>query len=311
MNQESKRYDYTMEYLPYMTCFQTGFLPFLLEHNISANVLFLLGWNFKMMNSDKLYDSLISYHPIDIKDFFAQYMNVIMNETMCKDIIDWNDYLKENQSVVVNIDGFDCPWAKTYQKLHIPHFFYINESNIHNGTLICKDFYVDSNNEYEINLDYLKARAIKCYYLKIGTQEQRNIQDKLLGLLLQGYLEIDIKNEFKKFADAILLCENHIDLFESSDVNVCNIIVKLHEYMGIRKGIAYYFKEVKKNDIDEQLATLFMNLGNKWNCLKVIMIKQFFKEHFDKETLQKIYTRIIELGELEDDMYKLISTIRK
>lgn len=300
---------FSEEYIENMTCFQTAFVPICVENDLNPLLMSLWGWSFRYEDTEKIYDGLKIDYSIEPNLFFEKYMNLQIEDVVRKnevlDII--VKHLKEKHArIVMGIDAFYCPWVHSFLRFHVDHFFMIKSVDLVNKKFICIDWFVDKNKEFEFNIsdaiDKMKA-------IKIVTIGQEGENEDALAELGRGYKNPEcIEEDYNNFAKRLKMIGSFEDLFESDDMNCCNIFVFLKNCRDYRFCICEYLKQQEGAEFEEIISG-FQQLTNLWNQLKFSMIRLFMRKILKEKTINNISKLIMEIGKNEKSMYYKIKQI--
>lgn len=300
-----ERIELDTEVLSNMTCFQTAFLPICIENNIDPLIMSLWGWNFLYVSGEKIFDNFFSKYSTDPNSFFLKYMGLeivdIKDNSDFINIIDTR--IKCGDWIICGIDAFYCPWDYSYLKMHIDHFFLAKKVDFERKKLKCIDWFVDKEKEFEISFDEIIGRVEVVKIVKLVEMPEKN---NALKELLKGYEnEESIIRYFNYFAQDILNVERYEELFENSDIKLCNLLIELRKNRDYRVCIYKYLRKISNPEINEFIAT-FGELCEKWEKLLFAFIKVFLRKTINDKTKRNIADMIVAIGSVEKYLYSNI-----
>lgn len=241
--------------------------------------LYFTCWPFCYMKSkDTDIGSKIEYYnPKRMNQILQNYIgfDVQFYECSCEEGLDYiRRAIEESKSVVIGMDSYYCWWNIAFQNKHIRHFFIVEQIDVENSQLICSDPFFSSDAEYKLAMDCFDK----------GFQNVRIVENRKLykemslyeicGMLLNGSNELNAV-----FQDFIIDIQNVNDfnkMFDSSQVETCTLIRRIRETSEGRYGIAYILKkhdEISEEKIFNRAADCFLELGEMWKNLNMILMK--------------------------------------
>ncbi|MCL2050380.1 MAG: hypothetical protein FWG91_01415 [Lachnospiraceae bacterium] len=115
-------------------------------------------------------------------------------------------YLKVYNPVILEVDGYDCYWRDTFQKIHRSHYILLVKFDIESASLSCIDTF-PTKEGVTIKLDFAMQRAKRFIYVSADENEIVKLESK-------NYLVPSTERYMQK--DGIGTFFDHMDLFINS-----------------------------------------------------------------------------------------------
>ena len=302
------------EMLDCMNCFQTAYAPLCIQNGVDPSIMFLWGWSFNYKeNGESVFNNFGVNYSMDTIQFLKVYAGLESVEII--NDLNLNDYskiikgnLEQQRGIVIGIDAFYCNWNLAYKRMHIDH--YVNVIGVKlNGKLICKDWYENTEELYELNIeDFVGIYSIR----SISFGEVANNRE-VLEELKKAYIDKNnIFMNFEKFIKGIKSVEGINKLFEDNNPKLCRLLIYAREYKCYRKGIYCYldmrFIQNGENNNCERLKDCFQKLERMWGKLISILIKICISKKLD-ENREKLISIIKEIEAQEIDTWKVCNEV--
>lgn len=277
--------------LMYSTCWCFEYYPDLV--NTQKTVKLAPSIHFDVGKSAD-YNLLRQYHGIDIK------LNSDNPEIMVKRII---KELNINRPVILDIDGFWCPWLHTYQKGHVDHGVLLTEWSVETQTFTCVDSFYGQNN-VSLTFDQMILGAINCYTYTIKPKSKSLPVEDWIRRMTTSFETSLALNALKCFRQDI---EERFDFaYEARGEPVyekSTFYIRIDRYRRSRKKLATVLEYLSENGGGILLAALVteaINLFKSWDTMHKLFLKVFLSKRYStpKDLFLEEITKIINLEEL-------------
>jgi hypothetical protein len=196
--------------------------------------------------------------------------------------------------IILEIDGHDCPWRNTFQKIHRLHYILLLKYDTHANTFSCIDTF-PTNNDLTISLDFMLKRAKR--FIVLLTDDK-----KVIRLKHKDYFLTTIERYSNK--DVIGSYFDHLNLFIESFGNTIDLqketkgldaiemihvplIWKLKNYVWSFSQYQYLLEYINEKDFGE-LKNILQKIINCWEIVISILAMKIIR----KDTL--VYTEKIQ-----------------
>ena len=230
----------------------------------------------------------------DLEDLFEKYCGITTEKLEFSDfhnfISQTENELSNDRPIGIAVNTFWCPWNKDYQLVERYHMMLI--VGLRKDGVLC----IDSYNNLEINvMPYSLLENSICGAWKYGLQPIIEIDD-IGGFLIESMQRAqNSPNEIRLFAKAIysLNIKQEYSVYNPNIYSTLWDVLlnrKLDLISGSRNMFSLYLKYMSEKDGYNFLASyvpLFIELSNKWNKVKMILLKCYLTEFrlIDREKL--------------------------
>lgn len=219
--------------------------------------------------------------------------------------------LMDGNYVIVNMNIYWCPWVYYYKKAHLSHLLVLIGVEP-NKKFLCLDPSFSSKIEflsYENLLRGYKSHMVPS--IKYENSEKFDNLDEILHKSVSKVLKFNFIEGISFFAKEYLT--NFSFSKETENMNISPLSISIIGNMIPIKGgrIAYaeflQYISIKKqcNELNEIQRKLFES-AEKWDMIKDILIKAYYKEYNNKMH-RKVYNTIIEIYETEKETANLLT----
>ncbi|MGL5381783.1 BtrH N-terminal domain-containing protein [Clostridium sp.] len=288
-------------------------------NNIDFRLMFQDSWNFRYDFDN--YIDVIGGNLNCNNNYWhnlQKYCNVTINSHKYinkeESIKIFNNYILENQPVIIHYDTFWCPWLPDYQTIHAYHTSVVYD--IEKENISCLDL-IPYNKQANIPIDIL-GKGIYSY-------EIIDKKDIIFNVSYEEFIKEQYnkatENEYEYFENMIRygeLIKSELDINKEKETNKIELMYKVKFLNDLRsiavcKGsyllsIEYILENNYKNNLNE-FKKVMRSISNEWINLWTVSFKYFLSNKYNLNLKQYIGEKIIELILFEREcIEKLVET---
>lgn len=291
-----------------ISCFNQAFGYVLEQYGYSSKKLFSLCWgiNYDMgiLKNDRRLQ--IHYSESIEKCFFESYgieCVKIQGEPSFGKVI--QDALDKEKWVIVNTDAYSCPWSPSYQSFHINHYFNLLRCNGNLYTIIDR---FHTKEEFVKEVDLINNLVNQIYVVGNKCGDEKFNSNKIMENIDRSYKSekqlIQIYDRFKVGIGELLQNHNFIKL--SPDHS--QTIVTMKFIATNRYGLNELIKNLNIEKAEE-IAQLLRTSTNKWDTLRMILIKYILNRNVTEKTTRQVCEILNEILNIEMEIYLKNKTV--
>jgi len=217
--------------------------------------------------------------------------------------------IKNDNPVVLWLDGYYVPWTNVYQKLHMKHFIIVIDYKSDDEISVVDPYWNGKVNVFNKKFFYLsKAKCITTSLEKeVEIDPERLVGDAVKNTLREENNAFDCMREFAKEVEDKFDLHKELEGFEVLIYN-CPLFMQLAEVFFRRKNYAkmlHYLANNYDNQFFESWGKEMDEIGAKWQVTREILVS-IAK---GKESIDCVPTFVQNVMELADKEEKLAKSI--
>ncbi len=293
-----------------ISCFQEALKQVCEKYGKEFQIFFAGEWGFFISEEESktIGDRINFYEKYRMNEFIERHMGFKVH--FCKNVEVIPQLFKESMSdgnaVMVGMDAYGCPWNPAYKKVHMPHFFLLENWDSQSKKMECRDTFYSSES-YFLNYDDLKPYFNDARIFRNVRNIKKLEMKALKEILVQNYKKAKERPKyyFQIFAECI---SNFTDIDEifPSDVEVENQLLfqKLRGFATVRYGLGDLIMQYSPEDYN--YVEEFKALGQLWEQLRMMLLKVCLRQKMPMEKREQIVEIIQEISKKEELLYNKI-----
>ena len=299
--------------LAHLNCYQSCLYSICSKYGLADYLMFSGSWKFVYDNNKPFSNSLSL--PLDDKGILLDRFQGLEITVAPFDNPAALDQLllatrQNDTNIIINVDSFECPWHKAYNKLSIPHCVQVINADTENQKLFCNDPYLNVFNQvlpFENLLNGCKSIRL------LGKKDIWNNID--VGIVLRFIRErtkiTQISEGIVSFAQSMKEVISPDELFDyTDDIYLCSNIRNLKFIADSRYGLSYLFSNLylleSNNSLLLEIAKRFNYAESLYKKINSYYIKLYYRSNDLGIKIGYMIEKLMEIVNIEKEINELL-----
>lgn len=184
--------------------------------------------------------------------------------------------LKQQKTLILSIDTYDCPWNIGYQRFHLEHFIVITGYHPNMHLFFCHDSFCGKENESLPRSAILHMQQFHVYTYNVDEKRRKNLKNEDLFIQAAAYY-LNQECSFLKlyeFAEELQDVNLYNELAEKdlSIIGLQPFFVKFNGIVSSRKNLLFFLNHKFANKFNEIKVEL-KEIGKLYHDAYLLLLK--------------------------------------